>query len=124
MLLWRARQVLGARLRAIVAQVAISTYTASVAGLPTADAAAAIAAFRTVLVAVGTPSFNQVATTVASANVRPYLHAYTAGLNYAFFFCGVVGVAGGAIALLAFGRQDPLKTVWENKDERAAAGTI
>jgi hypothetical protein len=109
---------------AIVAQVAISTYTASVAGLPTADAAAAIAAFRTVLVAVGTPSFNQVATTVASADVRPYLHSYTAGLNYAFFFCGVVGVAGGAIALLAFGRQDPLKTVWENKDERAAAGTI
>ena len=109
---------------AIVAQVAISTFAASVAGLPAADATAAIAAFRTVLVAVGTPSFNQVATTVASADIRPYLDAYVAGLNSAFVFCGVVGVAGGAIALLAFGRQDPLKTVWDNPAERASAEPV
>jgi hypothetical protein len=105
---------------AIVAQVALSTYTDSVAGLPAGDATAAIAAFRTVLVAVGTPSFTQVAATVASADIRPYLEAYTAGLNFAFLFCGVVGVVGGIIALLALGRQDPLKTVWDSQDERAS----
>jgi MFS family permease len=109
---------------AIVAQVALSTYTASIAGLPAADATAAIAAFRTVLVAVGTPSFDVVATTVASADIRPYADAYVAGLNSAFVFCGVVGVIGGAIALLAFGRQDPLKTVWDNRDERASVGAV
>jgi MFS family permease len=103
---------------AITAQVAMSSYTASVAGLPAAEAAKAIDAFRAVLVAVGTPSFTQVATAVRPEDIRPYLDAYTAGLNYAFFFCGLVGVIGGVIALLAFGQQDPLKTVWENPEER------
>ena len=69
---------------AIVAQVAMSTYSASVAGLPPADATAAIAAFRSVLVAVGTPSFAELATIVTSADIRPYLDAYAAGLNAAF----------------------------------------
>ncbi len=73
---------------AVVAQVAISTYAASVAGLPPADATAAIAAFRTVLVAVGTPSFAQIATTVGAADIQPYLAAYTAGLNAAFLSVG------------------------------------
>ncbi len=103
---------------ATAAQVAMSAYSASVAGLPPADANAAIAAFRTVLVAVGTPSFTQVATTVKSADIRPYVDAYTAGLHDAFLFCGVIGILGGIIALLAIGAQDPLRTVWETRDER------
>ena len=103
---------------ATTAQMALATYSASVAGMPTADATAAIAAFRTVLVAVGTPSFAQVASSVHAADVRPYLEAYTTGLVDAFIFCGIVGVVGGFIALLAFGRQDPLRTVWETRDER------
>ena len=45
---------------AIVADVAMRTYTASVTGLPPAHAAAAIDAFRSALVAIGTPSFQQV----------------------------------------------------------------
>jgi MFS family permease len=105
---------------ALVAQVATTAYTDSVAGLPAADAAAAIAAFRDVLIAVGTPSFSQVATTIGTADIRPYLEAYTTGLHAAFLFCGAIGVIGGAIALVAFGRQDPLKTVWDNLDERTA----
>ena len=109
---------------AIVAQVAMSTYSASVAGLPPADAAAAIASFRTVLLAVGTPSFAEVATIVTSADIRPYLDAYAAGLNAAFFLCGLVGVIGGAVALLAFGRADPLRTKWEYQGERASAGNL
>jgi MFS family permease len=103
---------------AVVAQVAMTHYSASVAGLPTAEAAAATDAFRTVLVAVGTPSFTAVATAVGSADIQPYLDAYTAGLDYAFIVCGVVGVIGGLIALVAFGGQDPLRTVWDYRDER------
>jgi MFS family permease len=103
---------------AVVAQVAISNYSGSVAGLPAADAESAIAAFRTVLVAVGTPNFTHVAAAVGSADVQPYLAAYTAGIDAAFAFCGVVGIVGGVIALLAFGAEDPLKTVWEYRDER------
>ena len=107
---------------AIVANVAMSTYTASVAGMPPADAAAAIDAFRSVLVAVGTPSFEQVATAVTPADIQPYLDAYAAGLNAAFVLCGLVGVVGGTVALLAFGRADPLRTKWAYRGERASAG--
>jgi len=106
---------------AIVAQVALSTYGASVAGQP--DASGAIAAFHDILVAIGTPSFTQVAASVSAADVRPYLDAYASGVTGAFLFCGVVGVIGGAIALLAFGPEDPLKTVWDLRDERAPAAT-
>ena len=109
---------------AFVAQVAMSTYSASVAGLPPADATAAIAAFRSVLVAVGTPSFAEVATIITSADIRPYLDAYAAGLNAAFVLCGFVGVIGGVVALLAFGRADPLRTKWEYQGERASAGNL
>ena len=50
---------------AVVAQVALATYTASVAGLPAAEAQQAIDAFRDVLAVVGTPSFSQVASAVS-----------------------------------------------------------
>jgi len=103
---------------AVVAQVAIAHYSAFVAGLPAADAAAAIDAFRAVLVAVGTPSFAQAVTAIGPADMQPYIDAYTAGLDYAFIICGLVGLIGGVIALIAFGGQDPLKTVWEFQDER------
>ncbi len=109
---------------AVVTQVAITTYSASVAVLPPADASAAVAAFRSVLVTVGTPSFAQVVTTVTPADIRPYVDAYTAGLNAAFFLCGLVGVVGGAIAFVAFGRADPLRTKWEYRGERATGAAV
>ena len=92
--------------------------------MPPADATAAIDAFRSVLVAVGTPSFEQVATTVTPADIQPYLDAYAAGLNAAFLLCGVIGVVGGIVALVAFGRADPLRTKWAYRGERAAAGPV
>lgn len=109
---------------AVVAQVAIAHYTDSVAGLPAAQAAAAIDAFRNVLVSVGTPSFAAAVATVGAADLQPYLDAYTAGLDFAFVVCGIVGVIGGAIALLAFGGEDPLKTVWEFHDERPSPAPV
>jgi hypothetical protein len=107
---------------AVVAHGAIAHYSAAIAGMPVVDAASAIAAFRTLLVAVGTPSFTQVATAMSAANLRPYVEAYTAGLNQAYLACALVGVVGGAIALFAFGREDPLRTVWEYREERPAPG--
>ena len=109
---------------AVVANVAMTTYATSVAGLPPADATAAITAFRSVLVAVGTPSFEHIATTVTPADIEPYLAAYSAGLNAAFLICGLVGVLGGILALLAFGRADPLRTKWAYRGERAPAGSV
>ena len=103
---------------AVVAQTAIATYTASVAGLPPAEAQQSIAAFRDILTAVGTPSFDQVAAAVTATDVRPYLDAYASGVRAAFGLGGIAAVVGGAIAWVALGRRDPLVTVWEHRDER------
>lgn len=103
---------------AIVAETALATYSASVAGLPADEAQRAIAAFRDVLIAVGTPSFSQVASAVDAADLRPYVEAYLTGLRAAFGLGGLVAVIGGAVAWLALGRRDPLATVWEHRDER------
>ena len=106
----------------VVAQVAIAAYTASVAGMSAVDAEAAVSAFRDVLVAIGTPSFTEIAAAVGPTDMQPYLEAYTTGMRAALVAGGVVAVVGGVVALLALGRQDPLATVWEHRDERVIAG--
>jgi hypothetical protein len=104
----------------IVAETALATYAASVVALPADEAQRAVSSFQDLLIAVGTPAFSQVASAVNEADVRPYLDAYLSGLRAAFAFGGLVAVIGGAIAWLALGRRDPLATVWEHRDERAA----
>jgi MFS family permease len=103
----------------VVAQVAIASYTSAVAGLPAAEAERAIAAFRDILIAIGTPSFEEVASVINQADLQPYLDAYASGLRAALLGAGVIAIFGGVIALLALGRQDPLATVWEHSDERS-----
>jgi len=105
---------------AIVAEVALATYAATVAGLPAAEAEQALAAFGDVLAAVGTPSFSQIASTVDPADAAPYVEAYAAGVRAALAMSGIAAVIGGLIAWVALGRRDPLATVWELRDERAA----
>ena len=106
---------------AVVSQAAISAYASSVAGLPAADAEAAIAQFRAILVAVNTPSFNQVVAGLAGVDVTPYLDAYLVGVHLALVLCGLVAVVGGAAAWALIGRRDALTTVYDHAEERAAA---
>lgn len=105
---------------AIVAQVALASYTASISGLPAAEAEAAIAAFRDVLIAVGTPSFSQVSAAVSAIDAQPYMDAYASGVRAALAMGGVLSIVGGAIAWVSLGRRDPLATVYEHRDEREA----
>jgi MFS family permease len=107
---------------AIVGQVALSAYGASVAGLPPADAASALEGFRSLLIALGTPSFQQIVASLGPVDAQPYRDAYLVGLDAAFLTCGLVAIVGGVIALLALGRQDPLQTMWEYRDEREPQG--
>ena len=104
---------------AIVANAAVATYTAGLGGLSATDASAAIDAFRQVLIAVGTPSFIQVASAVDAADAAPYREAFTTGVATALTASGIVVIVGGALAWLALGRRDPLATVYEHRDERA-----
>ena len=106
---------------AIVANAAVATYSAGLDGLSAPDANAAIDAFRQVLVAVGTPSFTQVASAVDAADAAPYREAFAVGVSTALAASGVVVIIGGAIAWVALGRRDPLATVYEHRDERPEA---
>jgi MFS family permease len=107
----------------LVTEVALSTFSASVSGLPADEATRSVAAFRDVLVAIGTPAFAEIATAVGQADVQPYVDAYATGVRAAFLFSGVAAVVGGLVALVALGRRDPLATVWDHGDERAAAAS-
>jgi hypothetical protein len=106
---------------AVVAQTAISAFSSSVAGLPAGEAQAAIAQFQAVLVAVNTPSFNQVVAGLSGVDVTPYLDAYLVGIHLALGLCGLVAVVGGAAAWALIGRRDALTTVYDHSEERTAA---
>jgi DHA2 family multidrug resistance protein-like MFS transporter len=106
---------------AVVANTALATYTASVAGLPPAEAQQAIAAFRELLTAIGTPSFSQISSAVDPSVVRPYVDAYASGVQTALVLGGGLAVIGGLLAWAVLGRRDPLESVYEHRDERDAA---
>ena len=98
--------------------MALAAYTTSVAGLPATQAQDAVAAFRDVLIAVGTPSFSQIASAVGAADGPAYAEAYASGVRAALTVGGLTAVVGGVVAWLALGRRDPLATVYEHRDER------
>ena len=104
----------------IVAEVSIAVYTASLAGQPPAQVDGLVAAFREVLVALGTPSFHTVARAVQPADLEVYKAAYFTGVQVALLAGGVVGVVGSLIAWLTLGRRDVLQTVYAHRDERQA----
>jgi MFS family permease len=106
---------------AIVAEVALASYAASLSGLPADDVDRAVAGFRDLLAAVGTSAFAQVAGSLDPGNLQPYLDAYTTGIRVALVFGATVALGGGLLAWLALGRRDPLGTVYEHKDERVPA---
>ena len=103
---------------AIVAEIALAAYTSSVASLPTNEAQQAIAGFRDVLVAVGTPAFLAASSVVESVDAPLYMQAYAAGVSGALALSGIVVLIGGVFAWIALGRRDPLSTVYEHRDER------
>jgi MFS family permease len=105
----------------ILAEVAVAVYAASVAGQPQAEVDGLVAAFREVLVALGTPAFGSVARAVQPAELDAYKAAYFAGVQVALLAGGVVGVVGSIVAWLTLGRRDVLQTVYEHRDERQPA---
>jgi MFS family permease len=104
----------------IVAQVALAAFSASVSGTSGPAADQAIAAFRDLLTAVGTPAFAELSRGVDPTSFAPYVEAYSVGIRVALVFGAVVAIAGGLVAWLSLGRQDPLATVYEHRDERGA----
>jgi hypothetical protein len=119
---------LGARIgvvmgAAITSLVALDRARGLVAGRP--DAQQLLEEFETVLVAIGTPRFNEVLSHVlesagAANRVRAnaFVDTYFDGVTTALVLGGVVGVVGAVLAWLLLGRRDPLRTVFDMREER------
>jgi len=103
-----------------VAATATTAYGDSLAGHPLAEVDAALAQFREFLVAIGTPGFPALVAGTGAADLAAYGSAYAEGVRVALLTSGVGAVVGAVIAGIALGPHDPLETVWEHQDERAA----
>jgi MFS family permease len=106
---------------ALLANVAMSVYTGSLAGRPQAEIDALTATFKGVLIALGTPSYEAVKMAVQQGEIAEYRVAYFAGIQVALLAGGGIALIGSAIAWLTLGRRNPLETVYEHSDERASS---
>ncbi len=106
---------------AVVAETALASYATATSSLPPAEAKQAMAAFRDLLTVIGTPSFASVASAIDAADMRPYVEAYAAGVQWAMALSGIIAMVAGAVAWIALGDRDPLDSVWEHRDEREVA---
>jgi len=103
---------------AMVADVAVSTYSASLNGMSAADAASAVEAFQRIVVTVGSNAFHGQLAGIDPATMASYGVAYATGVATALRVIGIVALGGAVIAWFGLGRRDPLTTVWEHRDER------
>jgi hypothetical protein len=83
-----------------------------------------VARFGDALAAMGTPRFSEFLED-ALANGQPammdaYIAAYIEGVTAALLISGVVGIVGAVLAWVLTGRRDPLRTVFDLRDERSA----
>jgi MFS family permease len=116
---------LGSRMGAVVAtttitQVALNSYTGSLGDLPPDAIERLVQPFRELMLAVGLPGFPQLLAMVDRSRLAEYAAASVDGLRVALLIPGLVAIAVGIIAYFALGRRDPIKSVWELRDERPA----
>jgi MFS family permease len=110
-----------ATLTALITQRALDTYAASSGIADPGQREAAIANFRDVLVAAGTPGFAEVAASVRPAAVAGYVAAVVEAYRLSLFGTGLLALIAAPIMWLALGARDPLSTIWDHRDERAEA---
>ncbi len=107
---------------AALADLAVRIYTGSQAGVPPDQLASAVEGLRSLMGALGLPTWQAAAAAVQPGDLRIYAESYVAALRIVFLGGGLLGVGGGFIAWLALGRRDPLATVYEFGEERRSEG--
>jgi MFS family permease len=103
---------------AILAQVAISTYTNTLTGLSPAEIEQRLQPLRELLFAIGLPSYPELLEMIDDATRTAYLDAALTGARVALLVPGVLAIVTGVIAYFALGRRDPMKSIWDHSDER------
>lgn len=106
----------------IAISVAVDAFHGQVAGVAPDVAERMLAAFQDVIALIGLPGFVQTVQGIDAA-VRPdYDVAIVQGLRASHLVAGLVSLMAGAVAYLALGRRDPVRSVFDYSDERASAG--
>jgi hypothetical protein len=110
----------------VVAVTATETARSMAAGLPNADDL--LARFSEALGALGTPRFSEFLAGALSSGEQAlmdaYVVAYVEGVTAALAVSGVVGIAGAILAWVLTGRRDPLRTVFDLREERSEAEPV
>jgi MFS transporter, DHA2 family, multidrug resistance protein len=102
-----------------VSRLALDFYGNSLVGLDPAQRDAAVATFRSILDAIGTPAIGALAPNITPDDFKSYTAAFTDALRYCLGATGLVALLAAPISWIALGRRDPLKTVFDHSDERA-----
>jgi hypothetical protein len=94
---------------------------------PADEAQPLIAEFELALVSLGTPRFKEVfdASIDSAEPIKraAYSVAYMDGVTLALVISGVVGIGGAVLAWILIGRRNPIETVFDMREERAATPT-
>ena len=114
---------LGARAGLVVVTVLITTlaldsYAASLVGRPADEIASSVDAFRQLLIAINMPQYGAVVGGITTTDGAAYAAAYTDAVRTVLLGTGLVALVAAPLAWLGLGRGDPLRTVWEHRDER------
>jgi DHA2 family multidrug resistance protein-like MFS transporter len=111
-----------AALTALITQRALDSYGSSLGTLDPAQREGAIAAFRDVLVALGSPGMQQVLGLIDPSNLAAYGSAFVEASQQGLLGTGILALVATPIVWVALGRRDPLSTVWDHAEEREPAG--
>jgi len=121
-----ASVALGSRIGIVVGTTvltagAIGSAQRLVVGRPDGDAL--VEEFRQALLSLGTPLFKETLAALErapAAKSAAFDVAYLDGVILALVVSGVIGVIGAGLAWLLTGRRDPLRTVFDLREERGA----
>jgi hypothetical protein len=95
----------------LLTEATLMAYATSVPG----GGEAALEPLRSLLVALGTPSFTAQVSGVDQEMRSGYAAAYIEGIRVVHLATGALAVVAGVLAWLGLGRRDPLQGMWEHQ---------
>jgi MFS family permease len=110
-----------ATLTALITERALDTYAGSLGAMDPAQRDAAVATFRDLMIAIGTPGYGELASAVSPADVAAYISAVVEAYRLGLLGTGLLALVAAPVVWIALGARDPLSTVWDHRDERVEA---
>jgi hypothetical protein len=105
----------------VVAQVAIATFSGSIATEAPSDQAAMMTKFMEVLNAIGTSGFGTLVAGISEEGLTVGGGAYAAGVSASMAIAGAAALIGSVVCWFGIGRRDRLVAVYDLRDERSSA---